>query len=160
MHNPVTNDVEPTSPLFKLFALILLLRKKSLDNIGRLYTITTFLYHHNSFLLNGIHKLDMTWLNWYKQVCGRTHFIFISEFIVRSFVGFFSGKSHSVLMVQNCRLFYWPVYVGCNQTCHWNNSLALQSESNINWVVNYSLLSFLYCRVILGTTALGWCISG
>ena len=63
IHNLVTNDVKPISPLFKLFILILLLRKKSLDNIGRLYTITTFLYRHNSFLLNGIHKLDMPWLN-------------------------------------------------------------------------------------------------
>ena len=63
MHDPVTNDVESVSPLFKLFALILLLRKKSPGNTGRLYIITTFLYHNNSFSLNGVHKLDMTWLN-------------------------------------------------------------------------------------------------
>ena len=62
MHDPVTNDVESVSPLFKLFTLILLLRKKP-GNIGRLYIITTFLYHDNSFSLNGVHKLDMTWLN-------------------------------------------------------------------------------------------------
>ena len=62
MHDPVTNDVESVSPLFKLFTLILLLRKKP-GNIGRLYIITTFLYHNNSFSLNGVHKLDMTWLN-------------------------------------------------------------------------------------------------